>query len=137
MPRDVGRSPTWIDVQAGLRDFLERCTLASHTYFDRGAMSGANERYGLEPIPVVGWLDTCQIARKAWPHLPNHKLTSLARNFGIAYEAHDATEDARCAGEILILAARCICLNLDELLETKHPRVRSALTGNSFRKSAL
>jgi DNA polymerase-3 subunit epsilon len=105
-PSEVAHSPTWIDVQSVLRELLERCTLASHTYFDRGAMNGANARYGVKPILVSGWIDTCQIARTAWPHFSNHKLTSLARTFGITYEAHNAAEDARCAGEILILAAR-------------------------------
>ena len=136
-PRDVAHSPTWLDVQSELRDYLEQCTLVSHTYFDRRAINGANERYEVEPIMVSGWIDTCQIARKAWPHFPNHKLTSLAQIFGIVYEAHDATEDARCAGEILILAARTTGLSLDELLKAKQPRIGSSLPGCSFRKSAL
>jgi DNA polymerase III subunit epsilon len=122
-PSDVAHSPTWIDVQPELRNRLEQCILVSHTYFDRRAMNGANVRYGLNPISVAGWIDTCQIARTAWPHLPNHKLTSLARTFGIVYEAHDAAEDARCAGEILILAARSTGLSLDEL--SRGTRVRS------------
>lgn len=134
-PCDVVQSPTWIDLQSELRSRLERHILASHTYFDRGAMNGANDRYGLEPISVAGWIDTCQIARTAWPHLLNHKLTSLARTFGIAYEAHDAAEDARCAGEILILAASSTGRCLDEL--SRGTRVRSGVAKYPFRKSAL
>jgi|ERR1035441_5585624 DNA polymerase-3 subunit epsilon len=134
-PCDVVLSPTWIDLQSELRNRLERYILASHTYFDRGAMNGANERYGLKPISVAGWIDTCQVARTAWPRLPDHKLTSLSRTFGIAYEAHDAAEDARCAGEILILAVRSTNLNLDEL--SRGTRVRSGLARYPFRKSAL
>ena len=136
-PCDVAHSPNWIDVQSDLRDFLERCILASHTYFDRGAMNGANDRYGVKPISVSGWIDTCQIARTTWPHLPNHKLTSLARTFGIAYKAHNATEDARCAGEILIMAAHTTGLSLEELLRAKQPRTLSGLTEYSLRKSVI
>jgi DNA polymerase-3 subunit epsilon len=123
-PCNVARSPTWIEVQNDLRRFLEQSTLVSHTYFDRGAMSRANCRYGVDTISVTNWLDTCQIARRAWPHLSNHKLTSLARTFGIAYRAHDAIEDARCAGEILVLAARSSGISVDELLSVNVPIVR-------------
>jgi DNA polymerase-3 subunit epsilon len=115
-PRSVAHSPTWVEVQSELREILEESTLVSHTYFDRGAIMGANERYGLSPIAISGWVDTCQIARRAWPHLPNHKLTSLAQTFGIDYSAHDAAEDARCAGEILLLATSTTGLSLDDLL---------------------
>jgi len=121
-PSAVTHSPTWIEVQSDLRDLLEGCILASHTYFDRGAMNGANLRYGVKLISVADWLDTCQIARRAWPHLPNHKLTSLARTFGIFYEEHNAVEDARCAGEILIMAARSTGLSLEQLSRAKSPR---------------
>jgi DNA polymerase-3 subunit epsilon len=123
-PCDVVKSPTWVHVQSDLRSYLEHRVVASHTYFDRGAMAGANGRYGVRALSVPCWIDTCQTARTAWPHLPNHKLTSLARTFGIVYGAHDATEDARCAGEILILAALGTGLSLDQLSgrqSTKRP----------------
>lgn len=104
--KDVSNSPTWPDLRSNIRALIEQRTVASHTLFDRAALSGANRRYGLGPIPVAAWLDTCRIARSIWPHLSDHRLTGLARTFDIAYRAHNATEDARCAGELLILAAR-------------------------------
>jgi DNA polymerase III subunit epsilon len=118
-PSDVAHAPTWLDVQSEVRQRLEPYLLASHTYFDRRAINGANARYRLSPLAITGWIDTCQIARAAWPHLPNHKLPSLARTFGIVYGAHDAAEDARCAGEILLLAARHTGLSLYELSKGK------------------
>jgi DNA polymerase-3 subunit epsilon len=135
-PRDVAHSPTWLDVQSDLRDSLEQRTVASHTFFDRGAVNGANERYAVTPILVANWIDTCQIARRTWPYLPNHKLASLARNFGIVYGAHDALEDARCAGEILLQAARTSNLSLEELSMGKHPSRRPALVRYSIRESS-
>jgi DNA polymerase-3 subunit epsilon len=120
---DVLDSPTWFEIQAELERHLDQSTLASHTYFDRGAMNGANARYRLKPVHVETWIDTCHLARLAWPHLHNHKLPSLARTFGITYKAHNAAEDARCAGEILILAARTAGLTLDDLKNTGMSRV--------------
>ena len=114
-------APNWVEVQCEIRARVERRTLASHTYFDLRAVKSANERYGLEGLPCSGWLDTCRIARAAWPHLTSHKLTALAREFGIVYQAHNATEDARCAGEILLLAAHATGYTLEELLRAKGP----------------
>jgi DNA polymerase-3 subunit epsilon len=122
-------APNWMQVQREIRTRVEQRTLASHTYFDLRAVKGANERYGLDGLPCTGWLDTCKIARAAWPHLSSHKLTALARVFGIAYQAHNATEDARCAGEILLLAAHATGYTLEELLLVK--RKSASATGNS------
>jgi DNA polymerase-3 subunit epsilon len=67
-------------------------------------------------VPYAKWIDTCWLARCAWPHLPNHKLPTLARSFRIAYRAHDALEDARVAGEVLALALRARQMTIGELL---------------------
>ncbi len=115
-PRHVSAAPTWPELRPKLRSLLEDRTIASHTYFDRTALKGADVRYGLPPIPVAGWVDTCMIARQVWPHLANHKLTSLAQNFCLSYRAHDAIEDARCAGQVLLLAAHASALDLAEML---------------------
>ncbi|MGC9199185.1 MAG: 3'-5' exonuclease [Acidobacteriaceae bacterium] len=105
-PLQVRSAPTWPQLQPRLRSLLGERVIASHTYFDRTALNAANLRYGLPSIPVSAWLDTCAMARRAWPHLPNHKLPTLARHFGIAYRAHDAEEDARVAGEVYLLTTQ-------------------------------
>jgi DNA polymerase-3 subunit epsilon len=104
VPEHIAGAPTWKMVYPALRELLSNRILVSHTYFDRVALLSACQRYHLEMFPYTEWVDSCEIARKAWPHLPNHKLPSLAENFKIEYCAHDAAEDARVAGEILILA---------------------------------
>jgi len=132
---DVLDSPTWFEIQAELECHLSQSTLASHTYFDRAAINGANTRYRLKPLRVETWIDTCHLARIAWPHLPNHKLPSLARTFGITYKTHSAAEDARCAGEILIMAARSAGLALDDLMNPGMLHVQDKPTAHSFRGS--
>lgn len=104
VPAHVACAPTWEMMYPALRELLSNRTLVSHTYFDRVALLSACRRYHLEMFPYTEWMDSCEIARRAWPHLPNHKLTSLAERFKIKYRAHDAAEDARVAGEILLLA---------------------------------
>jgi len=103
-PDAVADAPTWSEIWAKVNSLLGDSAVASHTDFDRSALSGACARALIQPLDYRKWLDTCWLARSAWPHLPNHKLTGLARHFGIVYRAHDALEDARVAGEILALA---------------------------------
>lgn len=103
-PAHVAGSPTWKTLYPALSELLSNRVLVSHTYFDRFALQSVCQRYRVEMFPYAKWIDSCQIARKAWPQLANHKLTNLAECFNIKYRAHDAAEDARVAGEILLLA---------------------------------
>ncbi len=103
----VADKPLWSDVYPELRAWARRSVLLSHTFFDRIAMQRACMRYSMEMFSYVDWVDSCAAARRAWPHLPNHKLTSLAERFGLRYRAHDAVEDARIAGEIFVLSRKC------------------------------
>lgn len=103
-PEHVACCPTWRDFYPTFCKSVDGRILASHTFFDREAVRGACMKYDLEMIGCARWIDTCAVARRAWPELPNHKLGSLAKYFGIEYRAHDAAEDARAAGQILLLS---------------------------------
>lgn len=108
-PSTVRGARTWDSFYSAISFFTDPqldVIVASHTYFDREAIRKACERYSLRPPTPRLWLDTCAIARRTWPDLPNHKLPTLAAHFGISYQAHNAGEDARCAGQILLQAIR-------------------------------
>ena len=122
-PEAVRHAPTWAEACGMVRDLLTGSAVASHTDFDRGALNGACLRAEIETVGYGKWIDTCWLARSAWPNLPNHKLTSLARHFGITYRAHDALEDARVAGEILALAMNERRVSIAELLATSRPHI--------------
>ncbi len=115
-PRTVARAPSWSDIFPKISSMLSETVVASHTYFDRGALSGACLRAELPEVPYARWIDTCWISRYAWPQLPNHKLPTLARSFNISYRAHNALEDARVAGEVLALALQERQITIGELL---------------------
>jgi DNA polymerase III epsilon subunit-like protein len=60
-------------------------------------------------VPEWIWKDSVQVARKAWPELTGnggHGLASLKRYLGLAFEHHDAGEDARAAAEVVLHAER-------------------------------
>ena len=136
-PWTVAHAPCWSEVFPKVNALLSGAAVASHTAFDRSALSGACLRAGVPAVGYGKWIDTCWLARSAWPNLPNHKLTTLARRFEIEYQAHDALEDARVAGEVLALALKERQITINELLDSSRnhitafptPKGASAVTG--------
>ena len=111
----IGDSPNLPLVADRLRFLLEGEKLVSHTEFDRIALDGAMDRYGLRPIQAI-WLDSSVIARRAWPERYSRRSWSLAvvaGDLGITFRHHDAGEDARAAGEIVLRASLHTGLDLD------------------------
>ena len=114
----VRASETLPQVAAKLRSLLERTVLAGHTGFDRVALDGAMCRYDLAPIRAT-WLDSAMIARRAWPERYSRRwsLATIAGDLGIAFRHHDAVEDARASGEIVLRACKDTGLDIDAWLE--------------------
>ena len=115
----VKDSETMPQVYARLRRLLEGVALVSHTTFDRVALDGAMDRYGLEPIRAI-WLDSAAIARRAWPDRYRRRgwgLAAVAGDLGITFKHHDAVEDARASGEIVLRACRHTGLDIDGWME--------------------
>ena len=100
-----------------LRRLLDGTVLVSHTSFDRGALDGAMARYRLEPIRAA-WLDSSLIARRTWPEKFGRKwnLALISGTLGIKFQHHDAAEDARAAGEIVLRACQHTGLDIDSWL---------------------
>lgn len=113
----VRSSPTWPEVYASIAPFLAGSIVASHTAFDRAALTQACGSWSL-PTCECRWLDTARVVRRAWPEFAKsgYGLANVAATFGIQYRAHDASEDARCAGEILMLAVEQTGLNIEQWL---------------------
>jgi DNA polymerase III subunit epsilon len=104
-PRSVSGAPTWPQLFGYVEAFLRNQVVVCHTLFDRTAIARAGERHGFADVGCT-WLDSCRLARQAWPDLPGggYGLANLARILGIAFRHHDALEDARAAGEIVVRA---------------------------------
>ncbi|MBV1886826.1 MAG: exonuclease [Parvibaculaceae bacterium] len=105
-PDTVGGQPRFIDVIAPLRDFLSRHLLVQHSQFDQKAISAACQRYE-QPDLNARWLNSVQVARKAWPQLHGnggHGLGNLQKVLTLDFQHHDAAEDARAAAQVIWLA---------------------------------
>ena len=124
-------SPTLPEVRDELRRRLRGSVLVSHTAFDRVAFERALTRYDLEQLQVT-WLDSAQIARRAWPDkygVRGWSLKNIAKDFDIPFQHHDALEDARAAAEIVLRACDASKLDIDGWLRrVKRPVTSSTST---------
>lgn len=114
----VRSSPTWAAVYPEVSPVLQGNIVACHTAFDRVALLRACEKNNLAHCECR-WLDSAMVVRRAWPIFSRsgYGLANVASQFGIKYRPHDALEDARCAGEILLRAIAETGLGIDQWLE--------------------
>ena len=116
-PRDVESAPTWPEIYPHVADRLQGMVVVSHTPFDRVALERACLRANMQDCDCM-WLDSAAVVRRAWPEFSQsgYGLANVARCFGIDYQAHDALEDARCAGLILLRAIEHTGIRAEEWL---------------------
>lgn len=111
----VSSAPTWPEVHEKIKSNYSNQIVASHTPFDRTAIRRACEKNGLEPFGCQ-WLDTARVVRRTWLEFSKsgYGLSNLSKHFGIPFKHHDAEQDARLAGEILLLAIKESKTNVSE-----------------------
>lgn len=105
-PQDVAGKPTMADVFPVIGEALRDTAIVHHSPFDRTALGRAAAKYAAAGLPCT-WLDSLQVARRSWAgHRDNggYGLANLARLFQIEFKHHDAAEDARCAGLVVLRA---------------------------------
>ena len=102
---DVADAPTLPEVAKVLRTWLNRQIVVCHTMFDQRALAQGFAKYGLPGINCH-WLDSCQVARKTWKSSKNHKLPTICDLIGFEFQHHDALEDAKAAGAVILAASR-------------------------------
>lgn len=101
----VRDAPTFPELAQRMDRLLGGMIVASHMPFDRVAMSRVCEKYGLSRFDCT-WLDTARVCRRAWAQFARrgYGLANVASWAGIDFRHHDAEEDARAAGLILLRA---------------------------------
>ena len=100
---DVLDAPEFASIAPELLGRLTRSDLvvAHNAEFDIGHLRGVLDHFGLA-CPEFVYLCTCQLARRVWPELPNHKLGTLAAHIGHEFNHHHAQADAEAAGRVLL-----------------------------------
>jgi len=111
---DVADAPIFSDVYPIISGFLSGSVVVSHTAFDRVVLGKSVERYQLSVISCE-WLDTARVVRRAWEKYARsgYGLANVAKDLGITFNHHNAEEDARAAGLILLHVLKKTSIDLD------------------------
>jgi DNA polymerase-3 subunit epsilon len=75
--------------------------IAHNAHFDIGHLGETLDHFGL-PRPEFDYVCTCQLARRVWPELPDHQLSTLTAHIGYQFNHHHAQADAEAAGRVLL-----------------------------------
>jgi DNA polymerase-3 subunit epsilon len=93
--------------------------VAHNAEFDISHLRETLNHFGLA-CPPFNYLCTCQLARRIWPELPNHKLSTLAAHIGHEFKHHHAKDDAEAAGQVMLAMMKQAGIpTLAELVEKK------------------
>lgn len=100
---DTATADTFPKVWARATHFIADLPLIAHNSpFDEGCLRAAHLHYEI-PYPDYDFLCTCRLARRAFPHLPNHKLHTVAAHVGFDLQNHHhALADAEACAAIAL-----------------------------------
>lgn len=121
-------APAYKDVSDTIERLLFGATVVTHTHFDRVAMHQAAHRWAIE-APRCTWLDSARVARRTWSECASsgYGLADVCKRIGYEFRHHNALEDAKAAGQILLAAMTVTGLDLEGMLG----RVRQPIDLNS------
>ncbi|MDG4555295.1 MAG: exonuclease domain-containing protein [Candidatus Competibacter sp.] len=115
---DVVGKPTFPELVGQLGSFLNGSVSVSHTHFDRVSISRALTKYGLSDFDTT-WLDSALVARRAWQEFARsgYGLANVCNKIGHEFKHHDALEDAKASGRVLLAAIEKTGLDVDAWLK--------------------
>ena len=116
--KDVRGRPTFPQIVRQLDSFLRNEICVCHTHFDRVALAKVFDKYGLEPIDLV-WLDSATVTRQTWADCSRrgYGLADVTRKIGYEFAHHDALEDAKACGHVLIAAIEVSGVDVDDWVQ--------------------
>jgi DNA polymerase-3 subunit epsilon len=126
----VKGAPTLQEIAPSIRSYLDGHIVVSHTSFDRVSIHQAFDMHRLEP-PQCTWLDSARIARRTWNECAQrgYGLAQVCSLIGHDFAQHDALEDARAAGQVVLAAMNLTGLSLGDWLSRVRAPVNPSVTG--------
>lgn len=115
---DVVGKPIFPEVVSQLGSFLNNAICVSHTHFDRVSINRALKKYGMSDFDTV-WLDSARVARRAWEEFAwgGYGLANICNRIGYQFKHHDALEDAKASGHVLLKAIEKTGLDINAWLK--------------------
>ena len=132
--QDVAGAPTFPEIFCELLARLEAPAVITHTHFDRVAMYQACSKAGC-PAFDCRWLDSARVARRAWEECARagYGLASVCEKIGYVFRHHNALEDAKAAGHIILAASAETGLDIDGWLKRVEQPINPDATGGHQR----
>ena len=82
---------------------LRNSVLVAHNApFDLRVLASCLHDYHIDWKPETVYLCTCQMGRKAYPYLLNHKLNTLCEHLRLELDHHNAGSDSRACALLLL-----------------------------------
>lgn len=101
-PEDVKDKPEFYDLWPEIKPMINHSTLVAHNApFDMSVLRNLIDYYNLD-YPELNFVCTCNVARKTWDKQINYTLKNIANQLGYVFNHHDAHDDSRICGKILL-----------------------------------
>jgi len=101
---DVKHSADFATLWPEIKGMLDgNLVFAHNAAFDMSCLRGVLDDYGT-PYPNLSYNCTVTIAKAVWPNLANYKLNNVSRQLGYRFSHHNALDDARACGNIVVNA---------------------------------
>ena len=86
-----------------LEPMLRGSILVAHNApFDLRVLASCLHDYHIDWQPEAAYLCTCQMGKRAYPYLPNHKLNTLCDHLQLSLDHHKAGSDSRACALLLL-----------------------------------
>jgi DNA polymerase-3 subunit epsilon len=83
-----------------MKNYIDDLPLVAHNKsFDQSCLKAILTHYNL-PLPNNPFYCTVAASRKFYPHLPNHKLSTIAQYLNVPLNHHNALSDALACAKI-------------------------------------
>ena len=102
-PELAVQAPTFVELWPVLEPIFNSGLLIAHNApFDMSVLSKCLRSYGIFWRTNAVYACTCQMGRRCFPELPNHRLNTLCDHLGIELDHHQAGSDSRACAQLMI-----------------------------------
>ena len=102
-PEQVRGQPDFSALWQLLEPMLAGRILVAHNApFDLRVLASCLHDYHIDWQPEAAYLCTCQMGKRAYPYLPNHKLNTLCDHLQLSLDHHKAGSDSRACALLLL-----------------------------------
>ncbi len=115
---DVKESPKFYEIYDELINLMNNNIIVTYMPFDKVAIKKAVAKNNLIDIDCI-WIDSAKVVRRTWKDLSSkgYGLLNVANRLNIDFNHHNALEDAKTCGKILVIALDELSMNLTEIQE--------------------